>query len=417
MNRMIVASKQAIRITFSHGQIRLSSAPISRFFSTNRKKPLHQWSGTNKRWSNKHGTTPLFDQLQQAINQERELHEQKDILVDDEFDELGPTVTSSPETQKERKSFESSTKSNFEELGPAVTSSPKSNFTSLLELSQKERKSFDSSTKSNFEELGPAVTSSPKSIFTSLLEDSQKERKSFGKDGSNGNEDVPIMNNKGKDGNVKIGFGTADLVSVTIDKVPISVNSGQLRDAMRAFGEVKNALSVTSGNNGLGSYNVEFKNRESKKRALRAGEVTVGKNTLRIIDIKTPRLLRIRINKVDPAMSELEIHSMVSSYGCVTGLISTNDGEIDVFFQVDCEIEAERLVNKLDKKWTREVELLQPKATVNSTCEENEIYIERMLGEMRKRLELQRIYLEDLEHLHSAISHIKANPYPINNNS
>ncbi|XP_078168364.1 uncharacterized protein LOC144562879 isoform X3 [Carex rostrata] len=380
MNRMIVASKQAIRITFSHGQIRLSSAPISRFFSTNRKKPLHQWSGTNKRWSNKHGTTPLFDQLQQAINQERELHEQKDILVDDEFDELGPTVTSSPETQKERKSF-------------------------------------DSSTKSNFEELGPAVTSSPKSIFTSLLEDSQKERKSFGKDGSNGNEDVPIMNNKGKDGNVKIGFGTADLVSVTIDKVPISVNSGQLRDAMRAFGEVKNALSVTSGNNGLGSYNVEFKNRESKKRALRAGEVTVGKNTLRIIDIKTPRLLRIRINKVDPAMSELEIHSMVSSYGCVTGLISTNDGEIDVFFQVDCEIEAERLVNKLDKKWTREVELLQPKATVNSTCEENEIYIERMLGEMRKRLELQRIYLEDLEHLHSAISHIKANPYPINNNS
>lgn len=67
------------------------------------------------------------------------------------------------------------------------------------------------------------------------------------------------MNNKGKDGNVKIGFGTADLVSVTIDKVPISVNSGQLRDAMRAFGEVKNALSVTSGNDGLGSYNVEFK--------------------------------------------------------------------------------------------------------------------------------------------------------------
>ena len=67
---------------------------------------------------------------------------------------------------------------------------------------------------------------------------------------------------------------------------------------------------------------------------------------MRINGIQTPRLLRIRINKVDPAMSELAIHSMFSSYGRVTGLISTNDGEIDVFFQVDCEIEAERLVNK-----------------------------------------------------------------------
>ncbi|KAF3336282.1 hypothetical protein FCM35_KLT18868 [Carex littledalei] len=408
MNRMIVASKQAIRITFSHGE-----NEISRILCIHTCIVLH----TEKtQYNNKHGAMPLVDELRRSINQERELHEHKDISVDDEFDELGPTVTLSPKTQKERKSFDSSIKSNFEELGPTVASSPKTNFRSFLEVPQKERKSFDSSIKSDFEELGPTVTSSPKSNFTSLLEFFQKEKKNFGKDGSNGNEDVPIMNNKGKDGNVKIGFGTADLVSVAIDKVPISVNSGQLTDAMRAFGEVKSALSVTSGNNGLGRYHVEFKNRESKKRALRAEAVTIGSNILRINDIKTPRLLRIRIDKVDSAMSELAIHSKFSSYGHVTGLISTNDGEIDVFFQVDGEIEAERLVNKLDKKWTREVELLQPKTTVN-TSEKSELHIERMLGEMRKRLELQRIYLEDLEHLHSAISHIKANPYSINNNS
>jgi hypothetical protein len=62
--------------------------------------------------------------------------------------------------------------------------------------------------------------------------------------------------------------------------------------------------------------------------------------------MKTPRLLRIRTNKVDSEMTELALHRMLSSYGHVEGLISRNDGAIDVFFRVDGEIDAERLVNK-----------------------------------------------------------------------
>lgn len=85
---------------------------------------------------------------------------------------------------------------------------------------------------------------------------------------------------------------------------------------------------------------------ESKERALRVGEVTIGSNILRINSIKTPRLLRIRINKVDPEMTELAMHRMFRSYGHMEGLVSTNDGTIDVFFQVNGKIEAERLVNK-----------------------------------------------------------------------
>jgi hypothetical protein len=75
---------------------------------------------------------------------------------------------------------------------------------------------------------------------------------------SYGNGKTSMMNHQGEDGNVKKGSGSVDLVSVTIDNVPMGVNGGQLRDAMCGFGELK-AISVTAGYNGLSSYHVEFK--------------------------------------------------------------------------------------------------------------------------------------------------------------
>jgi hypothetical protein len=57
---------------------------------------------TKKPWSKKHGATPLLDHFLQSKNQARELHQQKEphtaISVDDEFEELGPSVSSAPKS-------------------------------------------------------------------------------------------------------------------------------------------------------------------------------------------------------------------------------------------------------------------------------------------------------------------------------
>ncbi|XP_019163603.1 PREDICTED: uncharacterized protein LOC109159945 [Ipomoea nil] len=127
----------------------------------------------------------------------------------------------------------------------------------------------------------------------------------------------------------------------------------------------------------------------------------------------------IRIQGIDDHASIHDIHSLCKTLGNLDGLEWVGNDAIDAFFTVASESDSQRILEKLNDTTIGNSHLSASLLSSNSTAsksikeialQERGLQFSTSIDELRRQMDLKRIYLEDLEMLHHGIMHLQCLP-------
>lgn len=127
----------------------------------------------------------------------------------------------------------------------------------------------------------------------------------------------------------------------------------------------------------------------------------------------------IRIQGINEHASIHVIHSVCKTLGNLEGLAWVGNDAIDAFFTVASESDSQRILEKLNDTTIGNSHLSASLLSSNSTAsksikeialQERGLQFSTSLDELRRQLDLKKIYLEDLEMLHHEIMHLQCSP-------
>ncbi|XP_038714100.1 uncharacterized protein LOC120007754 isoform X2 [Tripterygium wilfordii] len=210
-----------------------------------------------------------------------------------------------------------------------------------------------------------------------------------------------------------------NLNSVTVQKIPSTINPPQLKEAMSIFGKISNATMRTV-ESGLNCCDVEFESVESSRKALSAGQIMVNNFSIPISPLHALEAVTIRISNLNARTDDSMIHSVCMSYGNLDTLVRTKDDAVDAVFLVKDKYGLLAMLKKLnntmmdDCQWSACIQPPgSPSAVVaneNVSQQQLGLQVHRHMLVLLGQLSENIIYMEDLENLHCALMHLDSHP-------
>jgi len=202
--------------------------------------------------------------------------------------------------------------------------------------------------------------------------------------------------------------------SVRIEYVPRGITLFHLREALSIHGEIVGSFSQ-NGDNAMPTCYIEFKTKEAKERALSARWLFVNGKQLSISRSDCPATTIVRISNLSPQTTATTVHSVCMSYGNVESLQTRKDGSMDVHYSIHELLNMPKILEMLnevainDSRWIAQPAPRLPQGLAKTP--EGQKWVGKQLsnyiGDIKKHLQLIRIYSEDMEELHNAVRHIK----------
>lgn len=202
--------------------------------------------------------------------------------------------------------------------------------------------------------------------------------------------------------------------SVRIEYVPRGITLFHLREALSIHGEIVGSFSQ-NGDNAMPTCYIEFKTKEAKERALAARWVFVNGKQLSIWRPDCPATTIVRISNLSPQTTATTVRSVCMSYGNVESLQTRKDGSMDVHYSIHELLNMPKILEMLsevainDSRWIAQPAPRLPQGLAKTP--EGQKWAGKQLsnyiGNIKKHLQLIRIYSEDMEELHNAVRHIK----------
>eukprot|EP01018_Ginkgo_biloba_P028373 Gb_12746 [translate_table: standard] len=205
--------------------------------------------------------------------------------------------------------------------------------------------------------------------------------------------------------------------SVSVEYVPPGISLFHVREAISIYGEIVGSFFKT-GENGMTTCHIEFKSVEAKERALAARWIYVNGKQLSICRVDFPVTTIVRITNLSPETNANTVHSICMSYGNVESLQMTKDGAMDVCFSVSESPNMPKILGKLnevtlnDRRWIAQPAPRLPKDLAKRLEGQKWVGLQlsNHIGNIKRQLQMKRIYLEDMEELHNAVMHMKESP-------
>lgn len=258
----------------------------------------------------------------------------------------------------------------------------------------------------NFEKNGERVDSAQFSELRFILGDHQK----VGKEKKDELAGKQMSLNQVKESNTILGGER----SVRIEYVPRGITLFHLREALSIHGEIVGSFSQ-NGDNAMPTCYIEFKTKEAKERALSARWLFVNGKQLSISRSDCPATTIVRISNLSPQTTATTVHSVCMSYGNVESLQTRKDGSMDVHYSIHELLNMPKILEMLnevainDSRWIAQPAPRLPQGLAKTP--EGQKWVGKQLsnyiGDIKKHLQLIRIYSEDMEELHNAVRHIK----------
>lgn len=205
--------------------------------------------------------------------------------------------------------------------------------------------------------------------------------------------------------------------SVCIEYVPRGISLFHLREALSIHGEIVGSF-FQNGDNAMPTCYIEFKTVEAKERALAARWVFVNGKQLSIWRSDFPVTTIVRITNLSSETTATTVHSVCMSYGNVESLEIRKDGSMDVHYSINELLNMPKILEMLnevainDSHWIAQPAPRLPQGLAETP--EGQKWVGKQLsnhiGNIKKHLQLMRIYLEDMDELHNAVMHIKECP-------
>lgn len=212
--------------------------------------------------------------------------------------------------------------------------------------------------------------------------------------------------------------------SVCIEYVPRGISLFHIREALSIHGEIVGSF-FQNGDNAMPTCYIEFKTIEAKERALAARWVFVNGKQLSIWRSDFPVTTIVRITNLSSETTATTVHSVCMSYGNVESLQIRKDGSMDVHYSINELLNMPKILEMLnevainDSHWIAQPSPRLPQGLAETP--EGQKWVGKQLsnhiGNIKKHLQLMRIYLEDMEELHNAVMHIKECPKLVSNES
>lgn len=258
----------------------------------------------------------------------------------------------------------------------------------------------------NFEKNGERVDSAQFSQLRFILGDHQK----VGKEKKDELAGKQMSLNQVKESNTILGGER----SVRIEYVPRGITLLHLREALSIHGEIVGSFSQ-NGDNAMPTCYIEFKTKEAKERALSARWLFVNGKQLSISRSDCPATTIVRISNLSPQTTATTVHSVCMSYGNVESLQTRKDGSMDVHYSIHELLNMPKILEMLNEvaingsRWIAQPAPRLPQGLAKTP--EGQKWVGKQLsnyiGNIKKHLQLIRIYSEDMEELHNAVRHIK----------
>lgn len=258
----------------------------------------------------------------------------------------------------------------------------------------------------NFEKNGERVDSAQFSQLRFILGDHQK----VGKEKKDELAGKQMSLNQVKESNTILGGER----SVRIEYVPRGITLFHLREALSIHGEIVGSFSQ-NGDNAMPTCYIEFKTKEAKERALSARWLFVNGKQLSISRSDCPATTIVRISNLSPQTTATTVHSVCMSYGNVESLQTRKDGSMDVHYSIHELLNMPKILEMLNEvaingsRWIAQPAPRLPQGLAKTP--EGQKWVGKQLsnyiGNIKKHLQLIRIYSEDMEELHNAVRHIK----------
>ncbi|KAH9306163.1 hypothetical protein KI387_010567, partial [Taxus chinensis] len=210
--------------------------------------------------------------------------------------------------------------------------------------------------------------------------------------------------------------------SVFIEYVPRGITLLDIRKALSIYGEIVGCY-LRPGESGMPGCHIEFKAAEDKERALSDRWVFVDGKQLSVCRVDFPVTMVVRITNLGPETAVKDVHSICMSYGNMESLQMRDNGVLDAHFSISESRNMPKILEKLNEVTLNNSRWIAQPAPSLSQClaetPEGQEWVGKQLsnhiGNIKKQLQLKRIYLEDIEKLHGAIMHIKECPNPFDN--
>jgi len=212
--------------------------------------------------------------------------------------------------------------------------------------------------------------------------------------------------------------------SVRIEYVPRGISLFHLREALSVHGEIVGSF-FQNGDNAMPTCYIEFKTIEAKERALAARWVFVNGKQLSICWSDFPVTTIARITNLSSETTATTVHSVCMSHGNVESLQIRKDGSMDVHYSINELPNMPKILEMLNEiaingsHWMAQPAPRLPQGLAKTP--EGQKWLGKQLsnyiGNIKKHLELMRIYSEDMEELHNAVMHIKECPKLVSNES
>ncbi|KAL4603440.1 hypothetical protein ACB092_10G124300 [Castanea dentata] len=133
--------------------------------------------------------------------------------------------------------------------------------------------------------------------------------------------------------------------SISVEKIPSSVNLSLLKEALSTFGKISKA-SMRSKPKKRGCCYIQFESAESCKRAISAGGIVVDSYILPIHPLLVEDIVTISISNISSETADSTVHSICMSYGPLEGLVRTKKGVVDALFGVKNNSDLQSILEK-----------------------------------------------------------------------
>ncbi|KAL4603439.1 hypothetical protein ACB092_10G124300 [Castanea dentata] len=207
--------------------------------------------------------------------------------------------------------------------------------------------------------------------------------------------------------------------SISVEKIPSSVNLSLLKEALSTFGKISKA-SMRSKPKKRGCCYIQFESAESCKRAISAGGIVVDSYILPIHPLLVEDIVTISISNISSETADSTVHSICMSYGPLEGLVRTKKGVVDALFGVKNNSDLQSILEKLDHtitddcNWTACLNPRDSASEVMSNKNDNQcdlgIQISNHLADLKKEMSIMKVHADDLQNLHHVILHLEAPP-------